>query len=190
MSKKVNVNYRKICQEYYGYTDEQMKNMDVHHIDGNRLNNDPKNLLLISPEEHAKLHEHEFVKWARTGSKKGNEVFIKRLKEKGPTDKEKEHWKKSGERAKKGLHRKPHSNETKITISEKKKKWYSDENNYHPLWGKTKYEVTSPEGEISIVQGGWKEWCLSKNINPSNLRLVALGKRTHTKGWKAKILND
>jgi hypothetical protein len=189
MSKKVNVNYRKICQEHYGYTDEEMKNMDVHHIDGNRYNNDPKNLLLISPEEHAKIHEHEFVKWARIGSKKGNESFIKRLKEKGPTEKEKEHWKKSAERAKSGLHKIPHSEESKKLISQKKKEILKDKTK-HPLWGKTTYEVISPNGEKFIVSGGWKEWCFSRNLNSSNMRLVALNKRKHCKGWKVKIINE
>lgn len=28
----------------------------VHHIDGNKLNNDPKNLMILSPSEHARLH--------------------------------------------------------------------------------------------------------------------------------------
>jgi len=32
MAKKVNVDYRKICQEHYGFTDDEMKGMDVHHI--------------------------------------------------------------------------------------------------------------------------------------------------------------
>ena len=36
MSKKVNVNYRKICKEHYGYTDKQMKNMKISKHNKNK----------------------------------------------------------------------------------------------------------------------------------------------------------
>ena len=189
MAKKVNVDYRKICREYYGYTSEQMKGMDVHHLDGDRDNNHPSNLLLVTPEEHAKIHGNDFIKWSRKGSMLGNQAFIKRLIEKGPTEKEIEHRKKMAILRKKGLHRVPHSEQTKKIISEKKKKQLENKQN-HPMWGKTTYEVTSPFGEKHIITGGWKQWCEDRSLNPSNLRLVALGKRKDHKGWKAIILNE
>lgn len=34
----------------------------VHHIDGNRRNNKPKNLQVISREEHGRIHGRELVK--------------------------------------------------------------------------------------------------------------------------------
>lgn len=191
MSKKINVDYRKICQEHYGYSNEQMKNMDVHHIDGNRENNNPSNLQLLSPEEHAQIHQNDFVKWARKGSKLGNQSFLKRLKEKGPTEKEIAHRKKLAILRSKGLHRVPHSEETKKIISEKKKDWYKlNGPSKHPLWGKTTYEVISPEGEKFIISGGWKQWCLEKGLNASNMIEVAKGKRKHCKGWKVNIINE
>lgn len=189
MSKRINVNYRKICQEHYGYTNSEMEGMDVHHIDGNRNNNDPSNLQLISPKNHADLHGSEFVEWARIGSKLGNEAFVKRLREHGQTDKELAHQRKLAKLREKGLHRVPHSEETKKVISLKKKNHLIDKTN-HPMWGNTEYEVISPEGEKFNVSGGWKEWCFSRGLNPSNMRKVALGERKSCKGWKAKIIND
>ena len=32
---------------------------DVHHIDGNKLNNDPSNLMILTRSEHAKIHAEE-----------------------------------------------------------------------------------------------------------------------------------
>jgi hypothetical protein len=185
MGKKQN--YRKICQEYYGYTDDDMKGMHVHHIDGNRNNNNPNNLQLLTPEEHKKIHESEFVLWAEIGSKKGNESFRKRLQEKGPTENELRYREIRIAKCKAGLHRVPHKESSKSIIAQKKKLHLSDKTN-HPLWGYTTYLVTDPDGTEYTVCGGWKDWCISKGLSPSNLRGVALGEREHCKGWKAKIL--
>jgi hypothetical protein len=187
MAKKAPINYRKVLQNHLGYTKDQMIGMDVHHIDGDRNNNDVSNLMLLLPEDHAKLHENDFVRWSRIASALGNAAFIKRLAEKGPTDKEKLARTLAGERARAGLHRVPHSAETKKRISDNKKRHFQDKSN-HPMWGNTVYEVESPDGEKQIVSFGWKEWCQSKSLSPSNLRSVALGTRTHHKGWKAKII--
>jgi len=189
MSKYHTKNHRKICQEHYKYSDEEMKGMDVHHIVPLHLGgtDDPENLQLLTPEEHAKIHNHEFVKWARMGSKLGNEALRKRIKEKGYTDKELANYKKNAEKLKGGLHKTPHTKESKKIISEKKKEHLSNKTN-HPMWGKTTYEITDPNGEVHIVSGGFKQWCEERGISNSNLRGVAKGIRNQTKGYTAKII--
>ena len=63
-----NNNYRKIYEYHFG---EIPNGYHIHHIDGNALNNDISNLVCISAEEHTKIHNNSFVKWASVGGKIG-----------------------------------------------------------------------------------------------------------------------
>ena len=60
---------RKLVQEWYGLTDEQMKDCDVHHnpsrSDGGR--NIPEHLYVYHFTLHNAVHEDDFTKWARSG---------------------------------------------------------------------------------------------------------------------------
>jgi hypothetical protein len=68
-------NYRKVAQEWYGLTDEQMIGMDVHHnpavSDGGR--NIPEHLFVYHNTLHSAVHNDDFVLWSRYGSAKAHE---------------------------------------------------------------------------------------------------------------------
>ena len=49
------IDYRKYYSNYYGITWDHKK-FDVHHIDGNRENNDIMNLILLPKKVHQRLH--------------------------------------------------------------------------------------------------------------------------------------
>jgi hypothetical protein len=70
--------YKKIYENYYGV--KVPKGMHIHHIDGNRENNDPLNLKLLTPEEHFSVHlkqgdmvcrHGKFLQGASEAGKKG-----------------------------------------------------------------------------------------------------------------------
>lgn len=50
--------YRKLYKEYYGI--EFGKEFAIHHIDGNRNNNEISNLLLLPLSLHSKYHAYKF----------------------------------------------------------------------------------------------------------------------------------
>lgn len=58
MSKGYKENYRKIWINYYGSIpiDENGRSYDIHHIDGNKNNNDITNLLAVSIKDHFEIH--------------------------------------------------------------------------------------------------------------------------------------
>jgi len=80
MNKEVSIvlsaerrNYRKLAQEWFGLTDEQMIGMDVHHnpprSQGGR--NIPEHLFIYHETLHSAVHGDNFTKWARRGGHLG-----------------------------------------------------------------------------------------------------------------------
>lgn len=51
-------NYRKIYEHHYGkiLKDADGRSFEIHHIDGNHLNNQPSNLIAVSIQEHYNIH--------------------------------------------------------------------------------------------------------------------------------------
>jgi len=46
-------NHRQVYEKHYGPIPE---GNEIHHIDGNKLNNDPKNLMSVTLQEHYEIH--------------------------------------------------------------------------------------------------------------------------------------
>ena len=65
-------NYRKVAQQHYGLTDEQMKDIDIHHnpprCEGGR--NIPEHLYIYHPATHKLIHDKQAINWAKKS--KGN----------------------------------------------------------------------------------------------------------------------
>lgn len=61
--------YRKIYEQNYGPIPD---GYDIHHKDGNPYNNDPNNLIALTPEEHYELH-------LRQGDYKAASMIAKRI---------------------------------------------------------------------------------------------------------------
>lgn len=94
--------YRTIYEKYYG---EIPKGYHIHHKDFNPYNHSPENLIALSPEEHAKIHEENggprvingrWVSGASEAGKKGAKAFHEKL-----TAEEKKEWHSKGGKASK-----------------------------------------------------------------------------------------
>lgn len=57
-----NMDYRKLWEKHNGKIpkDEYGRSYDIHHIDGDRNNNDIENLLCVSIEEHYEIHRKRY----------------------------------------------------------------------------------------------------------------------------------
>lgn len=82
------VNYRKIAEEYFNK--KLGKDEVVHHIDGDRENNEPENLVILKRSQHGKLHGtllDSLDTWAKNTKKRGklcNSCLFVRLYEEHP----------------------------------------------------------------------------------------------------------
>ena len=83
----------------------------------------------------------------------------------------------------KGLKR---SEASRLKMSKAKSGLYLGVEN--PNWGKTTYEVISPNGEVTVIGGGFTRWCKDRGLSQTALRNVALGKTKQHKGYTAVIL--
>ena len=71
-------NYRKLAQDWYGLTDAQMEEMDVHHNPARHQGgrNIPEHLFVYHNTLHTAVHGDEFTKWARQGGRIGGQKSV------------------------------------------------------------------------------------------------------------------
>jgi DNA-binding CsgD family transcriptional regulator len=83
-------NYRKVAQQHYKLTDEQMKDVDVHHnpprCEGGR--NIPEHLYVYHPATHKLIHDKQAINWAKKSKGNSTEKRGKPPKKTEPTQKE------------------------------------------------------------------------------------------------------
>ena len=123
-----NRNYRKIYESHYGPIpkDDKGRSYEIHHKDGNHENNDISNLVALSIEEHYNIHKEQGdlgACWLMSPRLNLDVEEMSRLgremaKRAGPRSDE---WKRKQSLAQKNSIRKPHSEETKLKISESNK---------------------------------------------------------------------
>jgi hypothetical protein len=92
-------NYRKLAQEWFDLTDEQMKGMDVHHnpprSQGGR--NIPEHLFVYHETLHSAVHGDELTRFAREGGKLGGQKCVEeKIGFLGATREQRREWGRQG----------------------------------------------------------------------------------------------
>lgn len=157
--------HRLIYQKHFGDIpkDENGISYDIHHIDGNRKNNDISNLRAVSLQEHYDIHYNQ-------GDWMACQRIMKRMSN-DPKTKSELLSKANSDRLINGTH------------NFLNKKWYQEmKEKRSDTW-----EIIFPDGDTLIVKN-LKQFCLEKGLNQGAMNQVGLGKKIHHKGYSCKKL--
>ena len=149
-------NHRKLAQEWYGLTDEQMKDCDVHHNpprhQGGR--NIPEHLFVYHNTLHSAVHGGEFILWAREGGKKGAAAQPREARVKNGTNNSR------------ALNAHPNTHLNRVETGRKTGSRNAERMNSHPNTTKSKIENGKRSGAKNGKENGKVR---SKNVVVTNL---------------------
>lgn len=165
--KRLDVDYKKIWKEHYGPIpkDEHGMNYHIHHIDRDPTNNHITNLQALSAKDHAKVHEHEFVKWASSAhtfwTEEGKARRSNAAKKSGTTN-----------------------YENKVGIFDPTNRKAIDELN------SKRWRIVSPSRSIDIIILSLNKWCSENNISRSAMNCAYLNNRSHDDYYLLQVDKD
>ena len=143
--------------------------MHVHHIDGNRTNDDPNNLMVCTPEEHAELHRQMGDKILSTG-------FILKANN-GLGKPRSEEVKQKISNSKKGIATMTHTDDSRLKISKK--------------LGSKKFNVYKKKtGEYVGTWTNISKCARDLNLNRGNLSGCVSGRAKSISGYITKYVGE
>jgi hypothetical protein len=155
--------HRLIYQKQFGSIpiDENGVNYDIHHIDGNRKNNDISNLRAVSLQEHYDIHYNQ-------GDWMACQRIMMRMED-DPKIKSQLLSKSNSDRLKNGTH------------NFLNKEWHQQmREKRSDTW-----EVVFPNGDILVVKN-LKQFCIQNGLNQGAMNQVGIGKKAHHKGYSCR----
>jgi hypothetical protein len=172
--------YRKIAQENWGLTDEQMVGMHVHHRTPRSQGgtNDASNLYVCSAYYHAHVWHNgdQFTLWASVGGKSSNPTKTKKLVETG-----------------KRVGSLPNSELQKKTVKEVGLK--RKESGELSVWWETSHKKMSKPVLLTFIETGdtfefksLADAARGLNLDRARVRKCCQGKMKQTKGFTASYI--
>jgi hypothetical protein len=157
--------YRLIYKKHFGSipVDDNGISYDIHHIDGNRKNNELSNLKAVSLQEHYDIHFNQ-------GDWMACQRILKRMDD-DPVKKSILLSKSNKQRVENGTHNFMNPEWCKESSERRSDTW----------------EITFPDGE-TIVRKNLKTFCKENNLNQGAMNQVGLGRIEHHKGFRCRKL--
>lgn len=176
--------HKKIYERYFGIIPRDIEGRlyDIHHIDGNCVNNEPLNLVALSKKDHYDIH-----------FKQGDWGAAQRLASElnlSPQQRSYISQQTMLELSSKGQH--PWQQEENISklkkrieISLKKGTHNFSDPTFYDKYHSKEYLITFPDGHIEIIKNLAK-FCRENDLNRGHMHKIISGRRKQHKGFKCQ----